>query len=186
MRLPAAYLLILFTAINTSAQDVNYGSAEDEYCFDIETISDSAGIPGKYKVYIQTPICEDANYFLITSFTEDQFIEFLPHVLQTFQQAEGYYLKHVIEEMPEIIVNDSLAQSYFAPEFHRLNYFYQVALLKKLNRHTLTAQMREALEEALDKRNSLRNELIRELLNEKDLYPSFVKSSREQITWMNF
>lgn len=107
---------------------------------------------------------QEVNYFLINSFTEGQFVTYLPYILKTFQQAEGYYLKHVIEEMPERVVNDSLVQSYFAPEFQSLSYFDQVALLKKLNRQMLTAQMRAALVESLDKRSALKNELILKLL----------------------
>jgi len=302
MRLQAANLLLLFTVIFTHAQDTFYAPEEKEYYFDIQTISDSTGIPDIYKVYVKTPICEDANcyvveinfyydligrylafdtiegkgltkldhipfskgdyqkldrllkdpnspigtyqmeelvkdtrlseidgftgatieevqeivisggvyscytlwhiaqgalkdsvqqktisllntsmvkkladahdidinYFLISSFTEEQFFEYLPCVLNTFQQANGYYLKHVIEKMPKNVVNDSLVQSYFAPEFQRLNYFVQVALVKKLDRCTLNAQMRGALYRALENRNSLKNELIWKLLNGKD------------------
>jgi hypothetical protein len=303
MRFPAANLILFFTVIFTHAQDAFYAPEEKEYYFDIQTISDSTGIPDTYKVYVKTPICEDANcyvveinfyydligryitfdtiegkgltkldhiafspgdyqkldlllkdpnspigtyqmeelvkdtrsseidgltgatveevkeivisggvyscytlwhiaqgalknslqqkttsllngslvkkmtdahdqdvnYFLVNSFTKDQFVEYLPYILKTFQQAEGYYLKHVIEEMPDIVVNDSLVQSYFAPEFQSLNYFTQVALVKKLDRCTLNAQMRGALYSVLENRNSLKNELIWKLLIGKDL-----------------
>lgn len=298
MRLPTILLLILFGVLPAPAQDYSSVTVDNKYFFDIETISDSVGIPENYEVYIKTPICEDeqcyqveiifyydligrflefdtiegkgltkldhipfttedyqklyrllinpnspiknyrmdelvkntrfseidgstgatieevkeivinggvyscftlwqiahgnlqdtlqqktisllsesllnkltdahdneVNYFLISSFSKDQFMDYLPHVLKTFQQAEGYYIKNAIEIMPPIAVNDSLMQSYFAAEFHRLNYFSQVALLKKLNRNSLTDQMRDLLNESLDKRNSLKNELIRKLL----------------------
>lgn len=302
MRFLFVLLIILFTVIKTHTQVNNPGPPVNNYFFDIETIYDEAGIPGKYKVYIKTPICEDercynveinfyydligrylafdtiegqgltkldhipfsmedyqklnqllqdpnspindyrmeelvketrmseidgmtgatiaqvkeivinggvyscytlwhiahgalkdsirektksmlneslvkkltyaheddVNYFLIISLSEDEFIEYLPYVLKSFQQAEGYFIKRAIEEMPSVAVNDTLTQSYFASEFHTLNYFCQIAFLKKLDQYLLTDQMRDTLEGALNRRNSLKNDLIKKLLGEKN------------------
>lgn len=112
---------------------------------------------------------QEINYFLINNFSKEEFRNYLPHVLQTMKQAEGYYIKNAIEKMPEGVVADSLAQQFFAANFFRFNYYAQVALLEKLNAKSLSKVMIIALDKNKDDRNSYKNELINSLLtNEKD------------------
>ena len=112
---------------------------------------------------------QEINYFLINNLSEEEFMKYLDEVLQTIQQAEGYYVKNVIEKMPEIVVADSLAQQFFAINFSRFNYYAQVALLQKLNATSLSQDMITALDTNMDDRNSYKNELIKFLLqNEND------------------
>jgi hypothetical protein len=107
---------------------------------------------------------QEINYFLINNLSEENFMKYLDEVLQTIHQAEGYYVKNVIEKMPEIVVADSLAQQFFAINFSRFNYYAQVALLQKLNAKSLSLDMITTLGENMDDRNSYKNELIKSLL----------------------
>lgn len=100
------------------------------------------------------------NYFLLQHFSEQDYARFLPQFLKTFAQGSGYYAKNALEKMPAAMVSDPLTQAYFASHFDDLNYFAQVALLKKLNPGTLIPALEKTLEQALDERSSVRNDLI--------------------------
>jgi hypothetical protein len=107
---------------------------------------------------------QEGNYFLIDAFSEDEFMKYLPEVLQTIQQGQGYYAKNAIEKMPAVAVSDSLAQQFFATNFSSLNYYAQVALLEKLTAKSVNQALIMVLENNRDDRNSYKNELINSLL----------------------
>jgi hypothetical protein len=107
---------------------------------------------------------QEINYFLIDNFSEEDFQHYLPEVLQTISIGKGYYAKNAIESMPENLLSEEPAQGYFAANFSQLNYFAQVALLKKLNRDHLSDGLKNKLKQELDERDSYKNELIRQLL----------------------
>lgn len=105
------------------------------------------------------------NYFLIQYFSDQDLLTYLPQFLKTFTQSSGYYAKNALERMPSTAVCDPLSQAFFARHFNHLNYFAQVALLKKLNRDTLLPALAKILEQALDERSSARNALIKDLID---------------------
>lgn len=107
------------------------------------------------------------NYFLIQHFSEQDYIQYLPQVLKTFEHGNGYYAKHAIEQMPTAVFTAPTAQDFFALHFEQLNYFAQVALLKKLQPKTLNTSMTQTLQKHLEERNSTKNQLIRTLLGIK-------------------
>jgi len=106
---------------------------------------------------------QEINYFLIYSFSEDDFQTYLPEVLLTIPQGKGYYAKHVFEKMPKDVISSNLSQTFFAANFNQFNYFAQVALLEKIDTNSLSSEMSIALTNSLDERNSYRNDLIRQL-----------------------
>lgn len=107
---------------------------------------------------------QEMNYFLMQYFSEQDYVQYLPQVLKTFESGNGYYAKQAIEQMPKSVFATPLAQDFFAEYFERLNYFAQVALLKKLQSETLSAAMRLMLKAQLEARNSAKDDLIRALL----------------------
>lgn len=107
---------------------------------------------------------QDINYFLIDNLSEQEYITYLPEILQTIVDGEGYYAKNAIENMPVHALADSLSQNFFSGYFAKLNYFAQAALLKKLQGRALTEEFRLTLKNNLDDRSSLRNDLVRQLL----------------------
>ncbi|MCG8307207.1 MAG: hypothetical protein MI975_07415 [Cytophagales bacterium] len=107
------------------------------------------------------------NYYLIHSFSKEEFERFLPFVLETIHRGKGYYSKNAIEKIPAYLLNDDLAQDFFASNFAGLDYFSKVALLKKLYRDSLSENLKYALVSDLDRRNSLKNTLIRQLLSQE-------------------
>lgn len=107
---------------------------------------------------------QEINYFLINNFSKEDFKKYLPYVLRTIEQSQGYYVKNAIEKMPEVVVADSLAQQFFATHFSRFNYYDQVAILKKLKAKSLSQAMINALVKNTDDRSSYKNELIKSIL----------------------
>lgn len=111
---------------------------------------------------------QEINYFLIDNFSEADFHNYMPEVLQTISIGKGYYAKNAIERMPENMLSKESAQGYFAANFSQLNYFAQVALLKKLNKDHLSDGLKNKLKQELDERDSYKNELISQLLGGLD------------------
>ncbi len=108
---------------------------------------------------------QDVNYFLIEHLSENQFQEFLPQVLQTIENGQGYYPKNALERMPGSAVNSAMAQEFFARHFPELDYFTQVALLKQLDQEQLAESLSRVLEQSLGERGSLRDQLIKGLIS---------------------
>ncbi|MCL6267870.1 hypothetical protein [Flagellimonas myxillae] len=107
---------------------------------------------------------QDVNYFLINSFKDEEFDLYMPEVFLMMKHAKGYFVKNTVEAMPSNVIQDSLSQTYFASEFKELNYFSQVALLKKLKPDILITEMKNVLKDALSDNNSIKNELIKKLI----------------------
>jgi len=107
---------------------------------------------------------QEANYYLIESFSEEDFATYLPQVLQTILDGEGYYAKNAIEAMPKDIIGNNRSQEFFALHFSQLNYFAQVALLEKLNKKALSAELQRTLRENIGDRNSYKNDLVQKLI----------------------
>lgn len=108
---------------------------------------------------------QQVNYFLINNFSEKDFSDYLPLVLQTIAEGTGYFPKNAIEKIPETTLMNDVSQEFFTSEFTELNYFTQVALLKKIGQHTVNERLLYCFEQSLDARDSYRNELIKEILN---------------------
>lgn len=111
---------------------------------------------------------QEMNYFLIQHFSEQDYAQYLPQVLKTLEHGSGYYAKHAIEQMPTAVFAAPIAQDFFAIHFEHLNYFAQVALLKKLQPNALNTSMMQTLQQHLGDRNSTKNQLIRTLLDIKN------------------
>ena len=111
---------------------------------------------------------QEMNYFLIQHFSEQDYTKYLPQVLKTFENGSGYYAKQAIEQMPATVFAVPIAQDFFAAYFERLNYFAQVALLKKLSSKALSSSMTQTLQKYLEERNSTKTQLIRDLLGYKN------------------
>jgi hypothetical protein len=109
---------------------------------------------------------QEINYFLIDNFSAMDFTKYLPEVLKTIEDGEGYFAKNAIEKMPAEVLTDSLSQRFFATNFSEINYFAQVALLKKLSGAAINEQLVNTLKENMDDRNSYKNDLIRQLIKE--------------------
>jgi ribonuclease HIII len=109
---------------------------------------------------------QEVNYYLIDNFSDEEYIFYLPEILKTIRNGEGYFAKNAIERMPVTALADSAAQTFFSANFSELNYFAQVALLKKLTGVALTDSLIMVLKNNLDERNTLKNDLIRQLIQE--------------------
>ncbi len=107
---------------------------------------------------------QEINYFLINNFTKPDFIEYMEHVLATIEKGQGYYPKNAIEKMPTSVFADERAQGFFARRFDKLNYFTQIALLKKLEPAFVNDELKISLKAQLDGRNSQKNDLINHLI----------------------
>jgi len=107
---------------------------------------------------------QEVNYFLIEHLSEKQFTEYLPQVLQTIENGQGYFAKKALEKMPASAVNAEAAQQFFAEQFDELDYFAQVALLKKLDKQQLTEPLKKVLVQSIEERNSLKDQLITRLI----------------------
>jgi len=103
---------------------------------------------------------QEVNYYLINSYSEQDFHDYLPEVLRTISNGQGYYAKNALEKIPIEVLNSPLSQQFFGSNFDQLDYFAQVVLLNKLQKESLSASLKNTLMEAMDQRNSLRNELI--------------------------
>jgi hypothetical protein len=104
------------------------------------------------------------NYFLINRFSAREFDLYLPEVLKTIEDGEGYFAKNAFEKMPVDIINGQEAMQFLAIHFDQFDYYAQVALLQKLKAESLSTSMKEKLDEALDERDSYRNDLIKTLI----------------------
>ncbi len=107
---------------------------------------------------------QQINYYLINEFSEEDFLQYLPHILFTIEKGQGYYAKNAIEKMPASVFEDERAQQFFADIFSDLNYFAQISLLKKLNPQSVSSELESTLRKQLSERNSQKNELIRGLI----------------------
>ena len=103
---------------------------------------------------------QDINYFLIDYCSEKQIQEYLPQLLSTINDSQGYYAKNALEKFPKETLNSAQSQQFFVTNFNQLDYFAQVVLLKKLQKELLSPSLKNILIEAKDQRSSLRNELI--------------------------
>lgn len=108
----------------------------------------------------------ELNYFLIEQFSAEDYTNYLPLLLRTFDNAVGYYAKNAIERMPAQVLKEEVAQEYFENKFSYLNYFAQVALLEKLDSISVEEEFKNVLAQHLDDRDSYKNELIRSILND--------------------
>lgn len=108
---------------------------------------------------------QEMNYFLIRHFSGKDYHKYLSPLLSTFENARGYYAKRAIERMPATVFSTPFAQDFFARYFDQLNYFAQVALLKKLSSDGLSTAMVQCLERQVDSRNSYKDQLVRALLS---------------------
>lgn len=107
---------------------------------------------------------EEINYFLIRNFTAMDFSTYLPELLQTIEEGQGYYAKNAIEYIPDETLCSPLSQEFFAEYYPQLDYFARIALLESLNAGDLTEKLKITLSEDKEKRNSYKGELISELL----------------------
>ena len=107
---------------------------------------------------------QDINYFLINQFSDDDFIHYNAQILEMIGQSQGYFAKNAIEKMPAEALQQEMVQFYFAENFDQLNYYAQVALLKKLEKIAVNQQLKKKLKNTIDERNSFRNELINSIL----------------------
>ncbi len=107
------------------------------------------------------------NYFLIASLTEDQWKLSLHQMLGTIPDSRGYYAKNALDKMPRSLFADSNVQDFFSRHFGELNYYAQVALLKKLDAPLMSSRLDSALSQSLTERGSYRNDLIRQLVAAK-------------------
>ncbi len=105
------------------------------------------------------------NYFLINHFSAKEFDCYLPEVLKTIENGEGYFAKNAIEKMPAKTVNSQEAQAFFTIQLDHFDYYTQVALLQKLEAKSLNPDLRQALANQLEKRDSYKNNLIKSLLS---------------------
>ncbi|MDA0195417.1 MAG: hypothetical protein O2951_10285 [Bacteroidetes bacterium] len=109
---------------------------------------------------------QEINYFLINSFSERDFTDYLPEILQTILQGKGYYAKNAVEKIPSEILSNILGQGFFATNFTRLDYFAQVAFLKKISTKSINEDLKTTLRNNVDNRNSYKNDLIKVLLDD--------------------
>lgn len=112
---------------------------------------------------------QEINYFLINSFTPQEFLLYLPEVLQTISNGRGYFPKNAIERIPDDIICDSLAQAFFAKHYPQLDYFAQIALLESLNAKDLSGDLktciaRDSKEREGQERDSYKYELVKNLI----------------------
>jgi hypothetical protein len=108
----------------------------------------------------------EVNYFLLNHLSSDDFILYLPEMLQSFELREGYYVKNAIEKLPLDFYKDHRVQGYFENSFKEMDYFSQVALLEKLSNIELEESLKDTLAKNLTERNSYRNELILSIVNQ--------------------
>ena len=108
---------------------------------------------------------QQVNYFLLNAFSEQEYAQYLPAVLQTIDTGTGYYPKNALEMIPASVLNSNTAQEFFAPRFQEMDYFTQVALLKKLDKQQLRTPLKEVLVQSLEERNSLKDQLINRLID---------------------
>ncbi len=109
---------------------------------------------------------QEINYFLIDNFSTKDFTSYLPEVLKSLEYGEGYFAKNAIEKMPAEVLTDDLSQKFFASYFSHLDYFAQVALLKKLSGVAINEKLVNSLKENMDDRNSYKNDQIQQLIKE--------------------
>ena len=107
---------------------------------------------------------QEVNYFLINNFSEKDFSCYLPSVLKAIAAGKGYFPKNAIEKIPESVLMHDVSQDFFASKFTSLNYFAQVALLKKVSQKILNERLLSSFAQSLDARDSYRNELLKEIL----------------------
>jgi hypothetical protein len=60
---------------------------------------------------------QKVNYFLIERFKDQDYLEYLPQFLKTFESGSGYYAKNAIESMPVTALAQVIAQDFFATQF---------------------------------------------------------------------
>ena len=107
---------------------------------------------------------QEINYYLIQYFTDEDFVEYLREVFDCLKVGEGYFVKKAVEQMPVAALVAPISQAYFTENFGQLDYFAQLALLKKLQDCQLEQDFKSALRKSMSDRNSYRDELIRTIL----------------------
>jgi hypothetical protein len=108
---------------------------------------------------------QEVNYYLLDNLSEEDFLACLSEILETIQHGKGYYTKHAIEMLPTEAFGKSLVQDFFAASFDQLDYFAQVALLKRIGSIPLHQSLELKLQEQVKERDSYRNDLIRSILS---------------------
>ncbi len=108
----------------------------------------------------------EVNYFLLNHLSKEDFLKYLPEMLQSLELDEGYYVKNAMEKLPFEFYRDSRVQIYFADHFQEMDYFSQVALLEKLSKIELEKSLKDTLAKSVTERNSYRNELILSILSQ--------------------
>ncbi len=108
---------------------------------------------------------ERYHYFIINHLASEQWLMFEEALLPLLNFNQGYFLKNAVEKMPVEFLGNESVQIFFAKRFAALNYFTQVAFLKRLVGVPISWSLRQALQSEFNASNTLKNQLIAELLN---------------------
>lgn len=108
---------------------------------------------------------ERYHYFIINHLASEQWLMFEEALLPLLNFNQGYFLKNAVEKMPREFLESETVQIFFAKRFAALNYFTQVAFLKRLDGVSISWSLRQTLQSETNTSNTLKNQLISALLN---------------------
>lgn len=108
---------------------------------------------------------ERYNYFIINHLTSEQWLLYEEELLSLLTFNKGYFLKNAVEKITKAFLENQTVQIFFANRFTSLNYFTQVAFLRRLDGVLLSLPIRAALQRELNASNTLKSQLIAALLN---------------------
>lgn len=104
-------------------------------------------------------------YFIINNLASEQWLLYEEALLPLLTFDQGYFLKNAFEKMPVEFLENEVVQIFFAKRFAALNYFAQVAFLKRLDGVAISWSLHQALQRELNASKTLKNQLIEALLD---------------------
>ena len=108
---------------------------------------------------------ERYHYFIINNLASEQWLLYEEVLLPLLTFDQGYFLKNAFEKMPVEFLQNEVVQIFFAKRFATLNYFAQVAFLKRLDGVAISWSLHQSLQRELNASKTLKNQLIEALLD---------------------
>lgn len=111
------------------------------------------------KKLIQDP-SQTVHYFLINNLNESQFKESIEPILGLMTTSKGYFSKNAIEKIPQSLFKLKAVQEFVSSNYLELDYYTQLAILKKLNKLELNQELQGFFIHQINEKNSFQNQKL--------------------------
>ncbi|WP_025764458.1 hypothetical protein [Dyadobacter tibetensis] len=104
------------------------------------------------------------HYYLINWLDSQQMKEHIDDLLMLISEGKGYFSKNAIEQLPELLFETLSVQNFIISHYNTLDYYAQLAILKKLKLVNLGDSLRKYFIFLIQEDNGFQNQRILSLV----------------------